>query len=80
MSHWRVWLCWSASQQAFHIENEADGLKINLRAFTENRPVDFVPIAIFASRKSANKFTEQVKSIRDRRQRDAQKSGGAKWN
>ena len=80
MSARRVWLCWSPSQQAFHIETEADGLKINLRAFVENRPVDFIPIAIFGSRKSANKFTEQIKPIRNGRLRGAVKAGGAKWN
>lgn len=58
MSSNRVWLCWSFSQCAPHIEDEADGLRINLRAFVENRPGDYVPIAIFSSRDEAHAFFE----------------------
>lgn len=58
MSAERVWLCWSPSQCATHIESEEDGLRINLRAFVENRPVNYIPIAVFASRDEAHVFFE----------------------
>jgi hypothetical protein len=54
----RVWLCWSFAQCAPHIEDEEYGLRINLRAFVENRPGDYVPIAIFANRDEAHAFFE----------------------
>ena len=54
----RVWLCYSFSQCATHIEDEEDGLRINLRAFAENRPVDYIVIGIFASRDEAHAFFE----------------------
>ena len=67
MSAGRVWLCWSFSQCAPHIEDEDEGLRTNLRAFAENRPVDYVPIAVFASRAAAQAFVEAKRAAFERR-------------
>lgn len=68
MSAERVWLCWSASQQAVQIESEADCCKRNLRAFVLNRATDFVPLAVFPNREAASEFSQQVRDVRDKRQ------------
>jgi len=67
MSAERVWLCWSCSRQAFHIEGEAEGCKINLHGFVLNRANDFVPLAVFPSRQAASDFARQIEAIRDER-------------
>jgi hypothetical protein len=59
----RVWLCWSFSQCAPHIESEADGLRSNIRAFLENRAVDYVPIAVFDSDEEAHNFLKAKRSL-----------------
>ena len=59
----RVWLCWSFSQCAPHIESEADGLRTNLQAFLENRSVDFVPIGIFDNDEQAQEFFEAKRAF-----------------
>ena len=68
MSAERVWLCWSPSQQAVHIESEAEGCKTNLRAFVLNQPTDYVPLAVFPNREAACEFAQQVQDIRNKRQ------------
>jgi hypothetical protein len=71
----RFWLCWSPSQQAVHIEDEADGCENNLRAFVLNQPVDFVPLAVFDTHNAASKFALHIQEMRNRRQ-----GGAASWN
>ncbi len=75
MSTGRVWLCWSPSQQAVHVEDEGEGCKNNLRAFVLNQPVDFVPLAVFKTRAAANKLVRQIQEMRKQRQ-----GGVASWN
>jgi hypothetical protein len=59
----RIWLCWSPRQNCFHIESEEDGVRTNLRAFKRNAGVDYVPIAVFASRQQANKAARELWSL-----------------
>jgi hypothetical protein len=81
MSAERVWLCWSASQQAVHVETEAAGCKTNLRAFVLNQPTDFVPLAVFPNREAAREFAREIQDIRDKRQEGQSAAGGeATWN
>ena len=68
MSAERVWLCWSPSQQAVHIETEAEGCKTNLCAIVLNRTADYVPLAVFPNREAASKFARQIQDIRNKRQ------------
>jgi hypothetical protein len=63
----RVWLCWSFSQGAFHIEPESSGLEANIRAFERNSPVDYVPLAIFPSRESAKAAAASLRALADER-------------
>ncbi len=61
MSAERVWLCWSFEQSCPHIESEADALRTNLRAFVLNRPVSYVPIAVFLNEDAARAFADQLR-------------------
>lgn len=81
MSAERVWLCWSASQQAVHIETEVEGYKTNLRAFVLNQPIDYVPLAVFSDAEVASEFAWQIQDIRNKRQ-DGKAAHGeeATWN
>lgn len=67
MSGGRVWLCWSFSQCAPHIEEEGEGLRINLRAFILNRPVDYVPIGVFDSVEAAGEFADKLRAEFEKR-------------
>ncbi len=81
MSTERVWLCWSASQQALHIETESEGCKTNLRKFVLNRPTDYVPLAVFPNREAADEFALQIQDIRNKRQTGQAANGReAAWN
>jgi hypothetical protein len=81
MSAGRVWLCWSPSQQSVHIETEAEGCKTNLRAFVLNRPIDYVPLAVFPNREAASEFARQIQDIRnERRSGDTGHGKAASWN
>ena len=64
----RHWLCWSFQQAMPHIESEAEGVRKNLRAFQANRPVDFVPIAVFHSHDEAMAFASTLHDAMARRQ------------
>jgi hypothetical protein len=66
---------WSASQQAVHVEMVAECCEANLEAFKLNQPIDYVPLAVFHSRKAASKFARQVQKIRNLRH-----GGAASWN
>lgn len=81
MSAERVWLCWSPSQQAVHIESEAEGCKTNLRAFVLNQPIDYVPLAVFPNREAASEFARQIQAVRKKRQEGQSGNGEeAAWN
>lgn len=81
MSAERVWLCWSPTEQAVHIESEAEGCKTNLRAFVLNRPIDFVPLAVFPNQEAAREFARQIQDIRNKRQEGQPGNRGeATWN
>lgn len=54
----RVWACWSHSQQAVHIEDEAEGLEINREAYARNKPMDHIVLGVFSSREDASKFLD----------------------
>lgn len=41
-------LLWSHSQCIFHVERSRDMMKSNLRAWLEDRPMDYVPLFIGA--------------------------------
>jgi hypothetical protein len=62
MSAERVWLCWSFDQACPHIESETEGLRTNLRAFVANRPVSYIPIAVFQSDEEARAFAEELRA------------------
>ena len=72
----RWWACYSFRQHAVHLETEADGLANNLRAFQLNRPVDFVPLAVFEDREAAQSFLRSVQSLRSQ----GGQPGGEQWN
>ena len=72
----RWWACYSFRQHAVHVESEAEGLETNLRAFRLNRPVDFVPLAVFDDREAASEFLRSVQALRNQRQQ----AGGGTWN
>ena len=80
MSAERVWLCWSASQQAVHIEYESEGCRTNLRAFVLNRPIDYVPLAVFPNREAASQFARKLQEVRDKRQREGERREETTWN
>lgn len=75
MSTGRAFLCWSASQQAVDVRDEAENYAANLRAFVLNRPTDFVPLAVFNSHDEARKFASQVQEMRNQRE-----GGAPRWN
>ena len=72
----RWWVCYSFRQHAVHLEKEAEGLATNLRAFQLNRPVDYVPLAVFDDREAARVFVRAVQGIRNQHEQP----GGGKWN
>jgi hypothetical protein len=76
----RVWLCWSFRQACPHIEREAEGLRVNLEAFALNRPVDYVPIAIFNSREEASAFVAKLSDVMQQRFDAKVGAEEAKWN
>ena len=80
MSAERVWLCWSASQQAVHIEYEAEGCRTNLQAFVLNRPTDYVPLAVFPNREAASEFARQIQELRNQREQATGKHEEASWS
>lgn len=53
-----ILLCWSDSNCGVRYESLADYVHINLRAFRENRRVDFVPIAAFDTVEEAHSYFE----------------------
>lgn len=72
MNNEKHWLCWSPLQNALHIESQADGLRINLEAFTENRRLDYIPIGVFETEDEACAQADRLQKIME--QRDAQRS------
>jgi hypothetical protein len=64
----RVWLCWSPSQQAVDVRDEAESCKVNLEDFALNRPSDWITLAVFNSHAEASKFARQVQEMRNQRQ------------
>ncbi len=62
MSGERFWLCWSFDQACPHIESEVEGLRSNLQAFVLNRPVSYIPIAVFQSDAEARAFAEELRA------------------
>ena len=72
----RWWACYSFRQQAVHVESEAESLATNLRAFKNDRAVDFVPLAAFSTEVEAREFLRGIQAMRDQRQ----KTGGGAWN
>lgn len=81
MSAERVWLCWSASQQAVDVRDESESCEANLRAFVLNQPVDYVPLAVFPNREAAREFARQIQDIRNKRQEGQPENGEeAAWN
>ena len=67
MSAERVWFCWSFEQCCPHIETEAAGVRTNLRAFIENRPVSYVPIGVFDSMEAAHEFGQRLREQLEQR-------------
>lgn len=80
MSTERVWLCWSSSQQAVHIESEAVGCETNMRAFVLNLPTDYVPLAVFQNREAASEFARQIQNIRNKHQQKDGQREEVTWN
>jgi hypothetical protein len=80
MNSERYWLCWSFRQARPHIEREAEGLRVNLEAFTQNRAVDYVPIAIFNSREEASAFVAKLSEVMQQRFEAKISAEEAKWN
>ena len=60
----RHWVCWSHSQQCFHIETETEGIKTNLSAFFENRPMDYIVVGVFADRQKAYGHIQALEASR----------------
>lgn len=60
----RYWACWSHSQQAFHVEDEAEGVETNMEAFKRGSPMDYIVIGVFDDRKLASKFLDSIEHHR----------------
>lgn len=56
-------LCWSHRQNGFHVESETTSLQINQQAFTDNKPLDHIPIGIFESQQEAVTAADKLTSI-----------------
>ncbi len=54
---------WSFKQRCFHIDLLADSLAINLAAFREMRPTEYIPLAIYSSRHDASAACERLRPI-----------------
>lgn len=67
----KYWLCWSARQNAFHVESEAESFRINQEAFREGRKVDYVPIGHFSSFEAADEAADSLRHVL--RERDAER-------
>ena len=63
MNSSRIWICYSFEQDCVHIEEEDIGLEINLRAFAQNRPVSYIPLAVFSSIAAASECAERLREI-----------------
>jgi len=70
------WVCWSATQQSFQIEEDVDAIRRNRRSFLAGRATDFLPVGIFDGRAEAIAFTDELKEIRDARQASPGEEGG----
>jgi len=66
---------WSHSQGYFHIETYAAMITINMRAYVEGRPMDYVLIAILDTHKEASEVIRRLESIKERH---ALQAAGAK--
>lgn len=62
----RHWVCWSHSQQCFHIETEAEGITTNVLAFFQNRPMDYVVVGDFVDRQQAYSHIQLLESEKER--------------
>lgn len=60
----------SHSQQAVHLTTLGESLASNCAAFAENRPADYVPLRLFASRDAASEFCAEVQRIRNLREEE----------
>ena len=60
----RYWACWSHSQQAFHIEDELEGVETNREAFAQNEPMDYIVLGVFEDRAEASEFLNSIKHFR----------------
>lgn len=76
----RWWLCWSSRQACLHIESEAEGLQTNIRAFQENRPVDYVPIAVFDNMEAASNFAGRLRGMMCQRHDQRVRVEEGRWN
>ena len=71
MNNEKHWLCWSPRQNAFHIETESDGVRINRTAFVENRSLDYFPIGVFETEDEACAQADCLQKILE--ERDAER-------
>jgi hypothetical protein len=61
-------LLWSHSQQITHSCTVAEMLKANREAVIENKPNDFVVMAIAATREAANAQAKPLQDLRAKRE------------
>ena len=62
-----ILVCWSFSQASVRIETLVEHVELNLRAFRENRRVDHVSIAAFATMDEAGSFFEENRALIEHR-------------
>ncbi len=55
-------LQWSFKQRCWHIETVDDMLRSNLRAFAENRELEYIPVAIGITHKTANELSRMLEA------------------
>lgn len=63
----RWWVCYSPGQQAVHVRTETALLVNSLAVFALNRPVDFVPLAVFDSEGAAREYFREIQLLCDQR-------------
>ncbi len=62
---------WSHNQRCFHIETVTDALQMNLRAFHEQRPLDYIPLGIYDSKEEAEAACDAFHKWREEHRDDA---------
>lgn len=58
---------YSRGQRCFHVDTLSESLAVNVRAFAEGKPVDYVPLCICLTHDAANEACAHYRALRDAR-------------